>query len=563
MTLLGRVRNVLGVSPSHEKARWWPAGLLALLVPLLTSASIAETVLTWEANPFTDVRTITVEQRRDGPGKPKTYLIDDPKTVASLIARLKIRSIWNNHPIGLEVSTRITFQKKDGTTRRVEVMDDDYLELEGNAVYVDRAFIVALNRHLTQRTGRKVDLMEFLPVRPEDRPPPYVAPSRRSLTAGIASLQVKYDSGGGLRATWIRERKALDEIQQALKILEHEPDWTGQSRGSDFTLISKDGSQFLGTFLNEKQISGFKLGRFTVEPSFIEAVNRHVSRIDGRTIDILAENPLTERQLEGEREFRELLSAATAFHFPAKVRGKPRILPVTDPDQVAELVGVLDDVELPLKQRKLAKDDFFIEITTEGNKKVRLSYLQRGNDDELVDSAPFCCDLIDVSGFGQIWLDNQWKYRFLDIVYSREQAIEEREKLATIRVVAGDLPGFLKKVVSVTACYREGGEQRVWCLPTDRSRTVIDALKIDKVQPLDWNASRWKAELTRLYDGKAGTLTLTPGVGFDLQLVIVGEKELLIPRYGRVTLKTGPIEAIKKAVADDPDKPDSVGLLPL
>jgi len=30
-----------------------------------------------------------------------------------------------------------------------------------------------------------------------------------------------------------------------------------------------------------------------------------------------------------------------------------------------------------------------------------------------------------------------------------------------------------------------------------------------------------------------------------------------------VTLKTGPIEAIKKAVADDPDKPDSVGLLPL
>ena len=71
MTLLGRVRNVLGVSPSHERARWWPAGLLALLAPLLTSASIAETVLTWEANPFTDVRTITVEQMRDGPGKPE------------------------------------------------------------------------------------------------------------------------------------------------------------------------------------------------------------------------------------------------------------------------------------------------------------------------------------------------------------------------------------------------------------------------------------------------------------------------------------------------------------
>ncbi len=61
----------------------------------------------------------------------------------------------------------------------------------------------------------------------------------------------------------------------------------------------------------------------------------------------------------------------------------------------------------------------------------------------------------------------------------------------------------------------------------------------------------------------SGTLTLAPGVGFDLRLVIVSEKELLIPHYGRVTLKTDPIETIKKAVADDPDKPDSVGLLPL
>jgi beta-lactamase regulating signal transducer with metallopeptidase domain len=34
MTLLSRVYNVLGLSPGRERARWWPAGLLALLVPL-------------------------------------------------------------------------------------------------------------------------------------------------------------------------------------------------------------------------------------------------------------------------------------------------------------------------------------------------------------------------------------------------------------------------------------------------------------------------------------------------------------------------------------------------
>jgi hypothetical protein len=34
MALLNRVRNILDISPSHERARWWPVGLLALLVPL-------------------------------------------------------------------------------------------------------------------------------------------------------------------------------------------------------------------------------------------------------------------------------------------------------------------------------------------------------------------------------------------------------------------------------------------------------------------------------------------------------------------------------------------------
>ena len=34
MALFDRVRNVLGVAPGHEQLRWWPAGLLALLVPV-------------------------------------------------------------------------------------------------------------------------------------------------------------------------------------------------------------------------------------------------------------------------------------------------------------------------------------------------------------------------------------------------------------------------------------------------------------------------------------------------------------------------------------------------
>ena len=34
MALLSRVRNVLGIAPAEQRLRWWPAGLVALLLPL-------------------------------------------------------------------------------------------------------------------------------------------------------------------------------------------------------------------------------------------------------------------------------------------------------------------------------------------------------------------------------------------------------------------------------------------------------------------------------------------------------------------------------------------------
>ena len=45
MALLHRVRNVLGVAPSHRRPCWWPAGLLALMVPAaiwLTSLNLSQ-----------------------------------------------------------------------------------------------------------------------------------------------------------------------------------------------------------------------------------------------------------------------------------------------------------------------------------------------------------------------------------------------------------------------------------------------------------------------------------------------------------------------------------------
>ncbi len=48
MALFDRVRNVLGVSPADQRRRWWPAGIMALLVPLglwLVSVGMAQSQL--------------------------------------------------------------------------------------------------------------------------------------------------------------------------------------------------------------------------------------------------------------------------------------------------------------------------------------------------------------------------------------------------------------------------------------------------------------------------------------------------------------------------------------
>ena len=110
--------------------------------------------------------------------------------------------------------------------------------------------------------------------------------------------------------------------------------------------------------------------------------------------------------------------------------------------------------------------------------------------------------------------------------------------------------------------YRQGEDQLRWGLPANRSKLVLKALVVDKVEKLEWNLQRWNAELAKLDERGAGSLALTPGVGFDLPLVIAEERQMLIPHYGRVTFKSSPIKAIQRAIESDPETATTVDLLP-
>jgi hypothetical protein len=94
------------------------------------------------------------------------------------------------------------------------------------------------------------------------------------------------------------------------------------------------------------------------------------------------------------------------------------------------------------------------------------------------------------------------------------------------------------------------------------SRPIIDAMAGAKIEKLDWTPDRWKRELDALFKSEAGSLDLTPGLGFSLMVVVSGENEILVPEYGKLTFEKSPIPVLQKAIAGRDYRPDSIQLLP-
>jgi len=514
----------------------------------------------WQADPFAGTKSLEVKHVGGGPGE-NTYVIDQPEVVASLVRELKITRIENDMALPLEPTAWVTFIKQDGDKLGTAVHDGRSLGIRDSEVDIGSGFLAGLNRHLSKTTGKVVNLLQFAKAPRTAKVPALVPASAQSLTSGFTSFEVSYvmvSQRRRLRSARFLDPKVLDELHRALKIIKEEPIQGDRPRSQFFVVVSKDSSRFNGHFLNGKQFYDPNVGRFTVEPTFVETLNAHLSRLEGRTIDLLADNQLTKHQLSREQDFRKLLENVRALGFPAKLNGRTQTVTVDDPKKVAELLQSLEWIEVPLKERKLDKDEFFIELATRQDTKIRFSYLKTGEG-----IRPYLADLVEVSGFGQVWVDHQWKYRFLhDVVYKLRRAEEERQQLETIRAVCRDLPAFLTQVITVTVSYRQGEDQLRWGLPANRSKLVLKALVVDKVEKLEWNLQRWKTGLAELDERGAGSLALTPGVGFDLPLVIAGERQMLIPRYGRVTFKSSPIKGIQNAIESDPEAATTVELLP-
>ena len=517
----------------------------------------------WQTDPFAG--TTSIEVRHVGPNLAKSYHIKDAKVVAKLLAELKITSIQNDLARGNIPPAWLTFHKK-GESLRVSLASDGTLQFYNGEVHVRRSFIDALNKYLSEIETQPVNLLRFPPgseLPPPNQPRPrIVPPSLRALQGDWKGLEVLFTVGGRLHQAKIADAGVLKRLRASLQVVATQADQGG--KGLPFPTVNftcADGSTAYGHVLSDNQILVRNVGVLTVKPSFAEALGKELGRLEGRPVTLRGKNPLTDKQTARASDFRKLLAGARSLHFRD---GQRRLdVKVEQPGDIATLLKGLAWVEVPVRPLARFGTERVVEAKTTGGKQVRLTWLNTEvaagggflpilawRDGALWmrpdGSVPLMGDLVEVSGFGQVWLDNQWKYRFQQHAEMLQFKAREERARETTRRVAADLPAFLRQVKNVEIVY--GDPQVRELLTEEASRPVLAALKIDRVEKLDWTPAQWRQKLAGLE--KADEVILTPGLGFSLTLIVSGDREMLIPGYGRVTLKENPRAAIRKAAQE-------------
>lgn len=561
-SLLARIRRVLGLEPAPCGVGRDAVGLAAALaVSLLLAGGAVAVRHPWQADPFAGTRAVEV---RLNAGK-EVHVIEDPTSVASLLRKLQVVHIDNDIAAGSIPSAFLTFRKADGTSSRFALEGPTTLSSSGGLVRIRGGFVDALNRHLTAAKGRPIDVLQFpvAPLRPP--PPPIVRASRRSLEAGFKSVRVQYRGTGqapSLRWARIADPATLDELQRALVIVGQEPVGREWSPVAEFTSDCKDGSTFRGQIEDAEHLFDFDAGRFTISARFVQSLNDRLGRMLGRPVDVLSTNPPPEGSAELERALRARLAEVASIRYRAtgeswRFEGTAR-----EPSEVADLIGSLRWAERADRDPPAPPGDFTLDMTTKQGEAFRATFLRTGMGDSPFEAGPLTGDLVESPGLGRFWVDDQWKYRFQQHQEDAQRAASEREELEATREACRDLGVFLRQVRSVTAEYREGGQQLRAGLTHERSARVVRALSLGTFEGLDWSRERWAERLKELDAGQAGELHLTPGLGYSLRLVISGDRELLVPRFGRIRFEASPIEAVRGAIADDPGMAKGIGLLP-
>jgi RNA polymerase sigma factor (sigma-70 family) len=519
----------------------------------------------WVADPFAGAESIEVRHFHDGGGPPAVYRVTDPKKVAEVVKAAKVVGIQNDSFLGCIAVADFTVRRRDGSTFNASFSPGGgCLSCETGTFTLADGFFTALERAVSDNSDKPVKLREFLPAAPGTFVKPAPAPDAKSLTSGLKSLDITYLVNDQLHQTRIADEKTLDALGKALTVLKTDRVTNERAESRHMSVVCKDGGEFYFQIPGRDVVFDFKVGRFTLAPAFFDALNKEVSRRAGIDIDVTADaNPLPDRLRKQADKFLDIVKSTQVLRQTVKRDGKEETIVIDDPKEVADMVGRLRRVEAPPRELKLKKWDRSVELTLKDGKKVTLTFLHPGENSaeaESMSAMPVLRDLVDVSDFGQMWIDNQWQSHFRDLDFDHKGKDKDRRDRETSRLVCRDWPAFCKLVIAVGAHYEEEKSEIMGQLPAKEVPGVLALLAAGKFEPLDWSDERWEKEERDVFDRGAGVLLLAPGLGFDLNLVVSGEKEMLVPGCGRLTFADGPVAKVRKAI--NPAAPEKVQLLP-
>ncbi|MHC4180592.1 MAG: M56 family metallopeptidase, partial [Planctomycetota bacterium] len=141
MVLLNRVGNILGLSASNRRARWWPVGLLALAVPL--AIWLASTSIVWPTENETRAEEVVDDtaaaSTSEGVGGETEKEASWGEPVEGVHARLRAeKTTWKvGEPVALKVDVR-----NRGSRNLAAVTDVNY-DAAGSAAVRNRFYSVA------------------------------------------------------------------------------------------------------------------------------------------------------------------------------------------------------------------------------------------------------------------------------------------------------------------------------------------------------------------------------------------------------------------------------------
>jgi hypothetical protein len=527
------------------------------------SGQPAEWAGRWLANPFAGAVLIEVQHRRRGGGPPQAYLIKDPATVAEVVRAARITSIRNGMHMGRIPTAQVTLRDGQGSSLDLGLGSDDSVVTKYGTISMTEGFFTALGQAAVGQGKPAINFREFLPgLGPAMPVKPAPRLSAKSLATGFDSLELTYDVADRLHSTRIADAKTLAIIHKALTVLGMAPVGDARAQSRHMSGVCKDGASFYFQIQDRKSVVDLGVGKFTLAPAFFDAVNREVSARAGFPIEVTGPNRLPEQSLARARQFRELLDKVKSLRCKLK-RGATTQTILVEGEEARQMVKNLAWIEGQPGKLKLPREGTSVELTTKDGRTIDLWYLNHGPAG--IDGSDACAmpglgQLVEVSGLGQLWIDNQWLMRFGELAYKREMEAKQKRDVETGRMVCRDWPAFLKVVVSVSAWYSVDDSELSEGLQPEQTRAVVALLRTGRYEQLNWSEKRWLKELRSPGYQKGGSLELAPGLGFSLPLAIVSDKELLVPMCGRIRFADSPIAKLQKII--DPDNPGKVKLLP-